>query len=117
MKSGCVLLLGCCVSLLLAGGARGDTPANCSYEDLLGTWVFQVSTGGHDRSVNCSTEGRSEQVFILVDQWPDFAPSALTVPLFRLARTIEDVPPKQGFKAVLKCDSSSWLRVAGLLNL
>lgn len=45
-----------CVLLLWVEGSWGDTPANCTYEDLLGTWVFHVSKGGHDRTVNCSAE-------------------------------------------------------------
>ncbi|XP_014325848.1 dipeptidyl peptidase 1 [Xiphophorus maculatus] len=45
-----------CVFLLWVEGSLGDTPANCTYEDLLGTWVFQVSKGGHDKTVNCSVE-------------------------------------------------------------
>lgn len=45
-----------CVVLLWVEGSWGDTPANCTYEDLLGTWVFQVSKGGHDKTVNCSAE-------------------------------------------------------------
>ena len=48
-----------CALLLWAGGSRGDTPANCTYEELLGTWVFRVSGGGHDRTVNCSAEGEA----------------------------------------------------------
>ncbi|KAB0376430.1 hypothetical protein FD755_010874 [Muntiacus reevesi] len=36
-----------------AGSVRGDTPANCTYPDLLGTWVFQVGPSGQ-RDVNCS---------------------------------------------------------------
>ncbi|EHB15731.1 Dipeptidyl-peptidase 1 [Heterocephalus glaber] len=42
--------------LLLLGlrGVRCDTPANCTYPDLLGTWVFQVGPGGSGRDVNCS---------------------------------------------------------------
>lgn len=48
---------GVCVFLFLIVGAWGDTPANCTYEDLLGTWVFQVSKGGHDQTINCSAEG------------------------------------------------------------
>ncbi|KAL2096253.1 hypothetical protein ACEWY4_008401 [Coilia grayii] len=55
MKANVSLLL--CVLALCAAGARGDTPANCSFEDLVGTWVFQVSEGGKDRSVNCSDMG------------------------------------------------------------
>ncbi|XP_071781508.1 dipeptidyl peptidase 1 [Centroberyx gerrardi] len=45
-----------CVLLLWVEGSLGDTPANCTYEELLGTWVFQVSRGGHDKTVNCSSE-------------------------------------------------------------
>ncbi|XP_056139049.1 dipeptidyl peptidase 1 [Lampris incognitus] len=45
-----------CVLSLWVDGSLCDTPANCSYEDLLGTWVFQVSKGGHDKNVNCSNE-------------------------------------------------------------
>lgn len=47
-----------CVVLLWVEGSWGDTPANCTYEDLLGTWVFQVSKGGHPKTVNCSAEGK-----------------------------------------------------------
>ncbi|XP_007564164.1 PREDICTED: dipeptidyl peptidase 1 [Poecilia mexicana] len=49
-----------CVFLLWVEGSLGDTPANCTYEDLLGTWVFQVSKGGHDQTVNCSAEATGE---------------------------------------------------------
>lgn len=49
-----------CVFLLWVEGSRGDTPANCTYEDLQGTWVFQVSKGGHDKTVNCSAEATGE---------------------------------------------------------
>ncbi|KAM4589195.1 dipeptidyl peptidase 1 [Fundulus diaphanus] len=48
------------VFLLWVEGSLGDTPANCTYEDLLGTWVFQVSKGGHDKTVNCSVEATGE---------------------------------------------------------
>uniref|UniRef100_A0A3P9L1Y7 Dipeptidyl peptidase 1 n=2 Tax=Oryzias TaxID=8089 RepID=A0A3P9L1Y7_ORYLA len=52
---------GVCVFLFLIVGAWGDTPANCTYEDLLGTWVFQVSKGGHDQTINCSAEATGER--------------------------------------------------------
>uniref|UniRef100_A0A6Q2YQU6 Cathepsin C exclusion domain-containing protein n=1 Tax=Esox lucius TaxID=8010 RepID=A0A6Q2YQU6_ESOLU len=42
------------VFLLWVEGSLADTPANCTYEDLLGSWVFQVSKGGHDKGINCS---------------------------------------------------------------
>lgn len=48
-----------CVLIFWVEGSWGDTPANCTYEDLLGTWLFQVSKGGHDKTVNCSAEGNN----------------------------------------------------------
>ncbi|XP_028321415.1 dipeptidyl peptidase 1 [Gouania willdenowi] len=45
-----------CVLLMWTEGCVGDTPANCTYEDLLGTWVFQMSRGGRDGTVNCTAE-------------------------------------------------------------
>ncbi|XP_047449175.1 dipeptidyl peptidase 1 [Mugil cephalus] len=53
MRLSAVLL---CVFLIWVEGSWGDTPANCTYEDLLGTWVFQLSKGGQDKTVNCSAE-------------------------------------------------------------
>lgn len=49
-----------CVLLIWVEAAQADTPANCTYEDLLGTWVFQVSKGGHDKTINCSAEAVGE---------------------------------------------------------
>lgn len=43
---------------LFFGGSAADTPANCSYEDLLGTWIFSVSDVGQDRTINCSSTGQ-----------------------------------------------------------
>ncbi|KAM3875464.1 dipeptidyl peptidase 1 [Diretmus argenteus] len=54
-----------CVLLLWLDGSLGDTPANCTYEDLLGTWVFQVSKGGHDKTINCSSEAPVESLVTL----------------------------------------------------
>lgn len=47
----------CLVVLCCFGGSLGDTPANCTYEELLGSWVFQISTVGQDKSIDCSTAG------------------------------------------------------------
>ncbi|KAM5245518.1 dipeptidyl peptidase 1 [Ctenodactylus gundi] len=51
--------------LLLCGLVRGDTPANCSYPDLLGTWVFQVGRGGSGRDVDCSAVGPPEKKVVV----------------------------------------------------
>lgn len=34
--------------------ALADTPANCTYEDVLGDWLFQVGPAGQTNQVNCS---------------------------------------------------------------
>ncbi|XP_030633069.1 dipeptidyl peptidase 1 isoform X2 [Chanos chanos] len=72
-----------------------DTPANCTYEDLLGTWIFQVSNVGQDRSINCSTMGTPVR--------------SVTVHLQKLSVAVDDVGNtgfftliyNQGFEVVL----------------
>ncbi|XP_040026541.2 dipeptidyl peptidase 1 [Gasterosteus aculeatus] len=54
-----------CALLLWGEGCMGDTPANCTYEDVLGTWVFQVSKGGQDGTVNCSAEATGESTVVV----------------------------------------------------
>lgn len=44
-------LLGVCT-------VRSDTPANCTYPDLLGTWVFQVGPRRPRSDLNCSVMGK-----------------------------------------------------------
>uniref|UniRef100_A0A8C5KAS0 Dipeptidyl peptidase 1 n=1 Tax=Jaculus jaculus TaxID=51337 RepID=A0A8C5KAS0_JACJA len=53
--------------LLLAGArpARCDTPANCTYPDLLGTWLFQVGPSAAQRDVNCSAMGPVEEKVVI----------------------------------------------------
>ncbi|XP_068565618.1 dipeptidyl peptidase 1 [Cebidichthys violaceus] len=57
-----------CVFLLWVEGSVGDTPANCTYEDLQGTWVFQVSKGGRDKDINCSAEATGESTLTVTLQ-------------------------------------------------
>uniref|UniRef100_A0A8C2I8F5 Dipeptidyl peptidase 1 n=1 Tax=Cyprinus carpio TaxID=7962 RepID=A0A8C2I8F5_CYPCA len=47
------------VLLAFIGGSAADTPANCTYEDLLGTWIFSVYNVGQDRNISCSSTGKS----------------------------------------------------------
>ncbi|XP_075402545.1 dipeptidyl peptidase 1 isoform X1 [Tenrec ecaudatus] len=60
-------LLPAALLLLLAG--RGavlcDTPANCTYPDLLGTWVFEVGPSTSNRNVNCSVVGPPEKKVVV----------------------------------------------------
>ncbi|XP_024428508.2 dipeptidyl peptidase 1 isoform X2 [Desmodus rotundus] len=55
------------VLLLLCGTgtAHCDTPANCTYPDLLGTWVFQVGREASQRDVNCSVMGPPEKKVVV----------------------------------------------------
>uniref|UniRef100_A0A4X2KE68 Cathepsin C n=1 Tax=Vombatus ursinus TaxID=29139 RepID=A0A4X2KE68_VOMUR len=56
---GCSRLPGLLFVLSLVRFASSDTPANCTYSDLQGTWVFQVSEGQgfQDNRINCSVLG------------------------------------------------------------
>jgi hypothetical protein len=35
-----------------------DTPANCTFEDVKGTWIFQIGSRGHDKTINCTKMGK-----------------------------------------------------------
>ena len=41
-----------------------DTPANCTYEEVKGTWIFQLGKGGHDRTIECSKQCKVFHSFI-----------------------------------------------------
>lgn len=58
-----------CLMALVAA----DTPANCSYEDVKGKWVFSIGEGGFDRTLNCSSfvSGKTELKLELL--FPDLA--------------------------------------------
>ena len=44
----CVYLLSSRISV------NADTPANCTYEEIRGTWLFSIGEGGHDNTIKCS---------------------------------------------------------------
>ena len=33
-----------------------DTPANCTYEEIRGTWMFSIGEGGNDNTIDCSKD-------------------------------------------------------------
>lgn len=45
-------------ALSLFSVAFADTPANCTYEDIQGRWLFQIGDRGHDNTVNCDAVGK-----------------------------------------------------------
>ncbi|XP_013384215.1 dipeptidyl peptidase 1-like [Lingula anatina] len=47
--------------LLLHGGSivSADTPANCTYEDVVGQWTFYTTAMGYDNTLNCSAMPQS----------------------------------------------------------
>nr|XP_054751557.1 dipeptidyl peptidase 1-like isoform X2 [Lytechinus pictus] len=48
-----ILLLATTVPVFVVG----DTPANCTYEDVAGEWVFEVSGYGGDNKIDCAKPG------------------------------------------------------------
>ncbi|CAH1257400.1 CTSC [Branchiostoma lanceolatum] len=47
----------CGFAALLVPLVVADTPANCTYADMLGTWKFSVSKGGNDKTLDCTDPG------------------------------------------------------------
>ncbi|XP_059820577.1 dipeptidyl peptidase 1 [Hypanus sabinus] len=93
----CVLFF---LVVLATGSTFADTPANCSYEDLLGTWVFHVGQEGQDRNVDCSNMGPPIKTVTVHLQKLDIAESEVgTFGFFTLIYN-------QGFEVVL--DNYKW---------
>lgn len=53
-----LVLLGVCT-------VRSDTPANCTYPDLLGSWVFQVGPRRPRGDFNCTEMGPTEEKVVI----------------------------------------------------
>ena len=47
------------VSLTIVRYVNADTPANCTFQDIAGSWLFFVGVGGHHNTINCTISGKS----------------------------------------------------------
>ena len=54
-------------------GAFSDTPANCTYEDVLGTWAFRLGPAGFDKSLDCSKPFSTFKSLVVSLSFPDVA--------------------------------------------
>ena len=45
-------------TVILTSCVKSDTPANCTYEDVRGVWVFHEGPRGNDKSINCSAKSK-----------------------------------------------------------
>ena len=53
-------LLSFFTTYLLLAKVSADTPANCTYEEVRGTWLFFIDSGGKDRTADCSSVGKQD---------------------------------------------------------
>nr|ADO65979.1 cathepsin C [Eriocheir sinensis]ADO65981.1 cathepsin C [Eriocheir sinensis] len=51
------MLIGVLAVLCVAGAAIADTPANCLFEDIRGTWTFYETERSGDNTLSCDTMG------------------------------------------------------------
>uniref|UniRef100_A0A0B7BBL3 Dipeptidyl peptidase 1 n=1 Tax=Arion vulgaris TaxID=1028688 RepID=A0A0B7BBL3_9EUPU len=40
-------------TIFVLGSVLGDTPANCTYQDIVGTWLFELGPGNNNRTLTC----------------------------------------------------------------
>ena len=63
-------LLFSCLATLTVGLAVADTPANCSYQDVEGSWIFYESERSGDSSTDCSSFAPVRKVRLVL-KYPD----------------------------------------------
>ncbi len=66
-------LLALTVVAVLSPQALSDTPANCTYEDIRGTWTFHIGAGGQDNTINCSSSFDVVKTVTVTLSYPDTA--------------------------------------------
>ena len=58
---------------LAVAGVSGDTPANCTYQDVEGSWIFYESEKSGDSSLDCSRAVDAVHKVRLVLKYPNTA--------------------------------------------
>ena len=53
--------------------AKCDTPANCTYEDIIGRWIFHEGPRGNDKTVNCSQKVNITSGLFVTLEFPNIA--------------------------------------------
>ncbi len=65
----CILLL----ALVSIINVSADTPANCTYEDISGSWVFHEGPRGNEKTIDCSANVSIVSAFNVKLLFPDVA--------------------------------------------
>lgn len=58
---------------LLAGPALGDTPANCTFEDVEGSWIFYESERSQGSNIDCTSQVPAVAKFRVDLKYPNVA--------------------------------------------
>lgn len=45
--------------------SEADTPANCTFDDVVGNWIFYESERGHSSSIDCSDPSNFYSYYIV----------------------------------------------------
>ncbi len=68
-----IFLSFCAIAVFFFPSALGDTPANCSYESVAGSWTFFIGATGNDNSIDCSKDFNTVTSLIVDLKFPDVA--------------------------------------------
>ena len=55
------------ILLLVPDSTLADTPANCTYEDVEGTWIFYESEKNGDNTIDCANLNPNKGSLSLLD--------------------------------------------------
>jgi len=59
MMANCLLTIVLVTLVCTVLCVSGDTPANCTYEEVKGAWTFSVGKSGLDKNLDCTSFGEN----------------------------------------------------------